>query len=566
MSTTNPLDIIKRLDVKQNVTIRVIDEPTGKVVQEHVGHNAATNSLLTGIAHYLMGDGVLNQGADLLSMWVPQYISLGTMGLTSQNSETITVGEDEFIVPAGVGYTPEAPESATEEEKELNAQLRFSEYINQAPGFGADGYDSNTNNNREWFGLGYPYTLKPDNLKQDFYTWDGSETTFTLGAEPIEIVSATLYPGGVINQDIRDTQVERRVLSTTLYSVTGDTIHFDQYPDTTIPATSRLAIIYTYAGKDASNCELIEAEINKYNNVVPITDAYGNIVPLSLRSKITYRDLIPEINSEVPNTLDVIYSAFVSTGALKAYRGDNDYIYITEAGLWSKPSYNDSGDNGLLAGYRIMPSDDEVNILGAEKTITSTGDATYELVDDHGDPLSILSIDSITCNSTKQVLIGDGVDVEFALARSTADVTSVTIDGTATTDYVLDDTINVIRFNTAPNDGAVVSIIYQNIIVPDDEYSFKMVIGATTLSFENGFIPVEDDTIIIVYRSGDVSGTWKDMTIKENREKVQESIIRIGTNQVAQIIWKIQLGGLEQLNGLRYLYPAQYPQDVWNIV
>ena len=63
-NTTNPLDIIKRLDVKQNVTIRVIDEATGKVVQEHIGHNAATNSLLTGIAHYLMGDGVLNQSQD----------------------------------------------------------------------------------------------------------------------------------------------------------------------------------------------------------------------------------------------------------------------------------------------------------------------------------------------------------------------------------------------------------------------------------------------------------------------------------------------------------------------
>jgi hypothetical protein len=56
------------------------------------------------------------------------------------------------------------------------------------------------------------------------------------------------------------------------------------------------------------------------------------------------------------------------------------------------------------------------------------------------------------------------------------------------------------------------------------------------------------------------------MTIKENREKVQKSIIRIGVNQVAQVVWKIQLGGLEQLNGLRYLYPPQYPEDVWNIV
>ena len=488
----NPLEISKRLDFKHNVTIRVIDEPTGKVVQEHVGHNAATNSLLTGIAHYLMGDGVLNQAQDTLSMWVPQYISLGTMGLTSQKSETIDVGSN-IVVPSDLGYTPVAPEDASPEEKELNAQLRFSEYINQTPGFGADGYDNNSNNNREWFGLGYPYTLKPDALRQNFYTWDGSETTFTLSETPITIVSATLYPGGVVNQDISDTRVERRVLSSTLYSVTGNHIHFDPYSDTTIPSNSRLAVIYTCESKDAANCELIKAKI----------DNRGNIIPLTLRSTVTFRDYVPELQSEVPNTLDVIYSAFVSTGALAEYRGDNDYIYITEAGLWSKPNYNDSGDNGLLAGYRIMPSDDEVNILGAEKTLTGTGEATYELVDSNFEPLSILSIDSITC------------------------------------------------------DGE---------LIPDTDYSFKMAVGSTTLTFDGDNIPPAGSTIIMIYRSGDVSGTWKDMTVKENREKVQKSIIRIGVNQVAQIIWKIQLGGLEQLNGLRYLYPPQYPEDVWNIV
>ena len=563
-NTTNPLDIIKRLDVKQNVTIRVIDEPTGKVVQEHIGHNAATNSLLTGIAHYLMGDGVLNQGSDILSMWVPQYISLGTMGLTSQESETIgndssSSGEEDaevFIVPKALGYTPVAPESATDEEKELNAQLRFEEYINQTPGFGADGYDENTNNNREWFGLGYPYSLKPDALKQDFYTWDGSETTFTLSDTAIEIVSATLYPDGVVNQDISDTQVERRVLSTELYSVTGNQIHFAQYPDTTIPTTSRLAIIYTYESADAANCELVQAKLDNYNNIVPLT----------LRSKISYRDLVPEVSSEVPNTLDVIYSAMISTGALADYRGDNDYIYVTEAGLWAKPNFNDSGDNGLLAGYRIVPSDDEVNILGAERIINTTGDYVYALVDENNEPLSILSIDSITCDSTKQMMVGDGNSDDFELARTAADIISVTIDDTGTTAYTIDSTNNHIIFDNAPAVDAKIAVVYQNSTIPSDEYTFKMTVGETTLTFENGYIPVEGQTFIMVYRSGDVSGTWKDMTIKGNREKVQKSIIRIGPNQVAQIVWKIQLGGLEQLGGLRYLYPAQYPQDVWTIV
>ena len=488
---TNPLDIIKRLDVKQNVTIRVIDEPTGKVVQEHVGHNAATNSLLTGIAHYLMGDGVLNQGSDTLSSWVPQYISLGTMGLTSQESEIITVDGVEYTVPACLGYTPIAPEDATAEEKELNARLRFTEYLNQTPGFGADGYDNNSNNNREWFGLGYPYTLKPDNLRQDFYTWDGSAQDLNLSETPIAIISVTLFTGGVVNQDISDTSVERSVLPSTQYSVEDNILHLLQYSEE-IPADSRLAVIYTFESADATNCELISAKI----------DNSGNIVPLTLRSQITYRDLVPEIQSEVPNTLDVIFSAFVSVGALKDYRSDNDYIYITEAGLWSKPNYNDSGDNGLLAGYRIMPSDDEVNILGAEITLTGTGEETYELVDQGGEPLSIISIDSITC---------DGM------------------------------------------------------IIPKDDYEFQMTLEGTILTF-NDSVPSVGSTIIVVYRSGDVSGTWKDMTIPENRQKVQQSIIRIGKGQVAQIIWKIQLGGLEQLNGLRYLYPSLYPEEVWTIV
>jgi hypothetical protein len=558
MPTTNPLDIIKRLDVKQNVTIRVIDEPTGKVVQEHVGHNAATNSLLTGIAHYLMGDGVLNQGSDTLSMWVPQYISLGTMGLTSQNSETITVSGETFVVPAGIGYTPEAPEGATDEEKELNAQLRFTEYINQAPGFGADGYDENTNNNREWFGLGYPYTLKPDNLKQDFF--DAGQTQYDLSQAILDTVSVTIYPDGVVNQDIRDSSVTRQVLSVDDYEAgeiwvdevigdgetytytltrpsegveyvrywddqednewkyiafdydhetntvtletlppTGYTVYIKYYsnPILLLPNgasyTGRIAIIYTIDSEEAVNCELIQAKLDNYNNIVPLT----------LRSKITYRDLIPEIQSEVPNTLDVIYSAMVSTGALKEYRGDNKYIYITEAGLWSKPNFSDNGDNGLLAGYRIMPSDDEVNILGAEKMLVATGEMVYDLVDDEGKPLDVISIDSITCDDE---------------------------------------------------------------LIPSDCYTFKMTTDSTVLTFDQEHIPEEGSTLIIVYRSGDVSGTWKDMTIPENRQKVQQSIIRVGVNQVAQIVWKIQLGGLEQLNGLRYLYPPQYPEDVWNIV
>ena len=150
-----------------------------------------------------------------------------------------------------------------------------------------------------------------------------------------------------------------------------------------------------------------------------------------------------------------------------------------------------------------MPSDDEVNILGAETTLTSTGAYEYELTDPSGNPLSIISIDSIT---------SDGV------------------------------------------------------VIPAEYYSFQMTVESTVLKFDNNCAPEAGATLVIVYRSGDAAGTWKDMTIQENREKVQQNIIRIGKNQVAQIIWKLQLGGLEQLNGLRYLYPSQYPEEVWTIV
>lgn len=482
-NNTNFLDILKRLDLKQNVTIRVIDEPTGNVVQEFVGHNAATNSMLTGIAHYLMGDGVLNQGSDTLMLWVPQYISLGTMGLTSQDSETITVDDNEFIVPAGLGYTPVAPESATAEEKELNAQLRFSEYINQAPGFGADGYDNNANNDREWFGLGYPYSLRPSKLTQDFY--DAGSAEYVLTSAPLtedkeSIISVTVYPDGVINQDLHDTSVVRSVLSVNDYDIAlNDNNEWVLSLTNGASYTGRIAVIYTVASADAINCELIKAKIEN-----------DQIVPLTRRSKITYRNLVPEIASEVPNTLDVVYSALISTGALKEFRGDRDYIYITEAGLWSKSYYSDSGDNGLLAGYRLMPSDDEASEVGVQ-----------------------------------DIFKGDGETDSFEFSKHALAITSVTIDNELVTNYNLDTSTN-------------------SIVFIDD-------------------IPAADSNIIVVYQT---TSSWKDMTVEANRQKVQRSIIRVGVNQVVQIIWKVQLGGLEQLNGLRYLYPSQYPDEVWTLI
>lgn len=228
-------NIAKRISAENNICIRVLDSRSGIVLSEHHGHNSATNSMLLGIAHYLKGDGVFNQGHEMLSTFVPRYISLGTMGLINQDA-------DSEGLPLGIGVSETKNPGETDEEYEIR---RFKEYMDQVPGYGADGYNSAQNNGRLYFGLG--------------------------------------------------------------------------------PMFNETAV----------KCELISA-------------TFG-------RSPITYRTILPEVQSELPETVDIIFSAMVSTGALAQFRGDNDYVFITETGMWSKPNWENSSQNGLLAGYRIVP-------------------------------------------------------------------------------------------------------------------------------------------------------------------------------------------------------------------
>ena len=225
------------INFRNNVTFNVYDEVTHKLISSTTGHNRATNSMLIGIAHYLLGDGVKNQGVETLRAWLPQYISLGTMGLRSQEC-------DEDGLPLYLGSID------TDDD-----YLACKDYMTKIPGFGADGYDGNQNNGRAYFGLGPTFENRPN-------------------------------------------------------------------PDKTI------------------DCELIKESI--------------------ARTEISFRELVTETNAELPRTVDVVLSAMVSTGALARFREpDKDYIFITEAGLWCKPTWRTGGDNGLLAGYRIAPSDED---------------------------------------------------------------------------------------------------------------------------------------------------------------------------------------------------------------
>ena len=234
----------KNMEVHHNVQFRVIDQTNGQTVRVYEGHNQATNTMLTGIAHYLSGDGVLGQGPDTLGIFVPKYISLGTMGLISQE-------QDEEYLPTGIG-TPDTEERLIGESDEQYEIRRFQAYMQQTPSYGSDGYavSSTDNHNREYMGLGPAYADRP-------------EQSMTV------------------------------------------------------------------------RCELI-----------------SNSFP---RAPISYRSLIPENKSEKPQTIDVVYSAMISTGALAQFREQGkDYVFITEAGLWSIPMWREH-NNGLLAGYRIAP-------------------------------------------------------------------------------------------------------------------------------------------------------------------------------------------------------------------
>jgi len=224
-------EIGKRVSLSHNLIIRVLNKD-GSVAQEHEGHNCATDSMLYGIARYLIGDGVFNQAYNMLGMYVPKYISLGTMGLYSQEA-------DDNGLPLGIGDRP------GEEEE------RFEGYMKHVPGYGADGSDLNQNNGRRV----------------------GTKLVGGLGPKFVDVPIA---------------------------------------------------------------CELI-------------SDTFP-------RALISYRDVIPSTEAEIPQTIDVIYSAMISTGALKQFReADKDYVFITEVGLWASREYRESGDNGLLAAYRIVP-------------------------------------------------------------------------------------------------------------------------------------------------------------------------------------------------------------------
>lgn len=387
----------KNLRTEHNVSIRVLDSKSGKVISSHIGHNAATNSLLVGIAHYLTGDGVLNQGYHMLNYYIPKYISLGTMGLINQD-------EDENGLPAGIGVSEGSEED------------RFVDYLSQVPGYGADGYDPNLNNNREYFGLG-PVFADRDTSK--------------IVTETIQLGDINL--DGVVNN--ADILMFADYLAGNVKLTDKQLLAADVNQDGEINCSDLALITQCVSGEITLGTVEYRPSIAPTINCELISDSFPRV-------QISYRDIVPETESEIPQTIDVIFSAMISTGALAQFREPGkDYIFITEAGLWSKKDWESGGDNGLLAGYRIAPP-----------------------------------------NKQNWAITAESVSDDYAIT------------------YLKDQGIDT---------------------------------------------PTEDQIQSI-----------KPEIAQNNRQILKQNIIRVGPNQVVQVIWKIQLGGLEQLGGLSDLYPS----------
>ncbi len=450
------LKISKNLGCEQNVMFRILDEKTGAVISEQYGHNSATNSLILGIAHYLAGEGTYNQGWEMLHKYIPLYMSLGTMGLINQE-------EDEEGLPAGLGVMPD------------RRDIDDTEGIEILENYETALYNLNTIQNGRQYVDKYGDTLKDDNgdlqletdLNSYIYPPDNSneeggvkDTLLkTWGYQPkvdhciyyvdmIDKGHVDEHGNVVLEPDIKPSGEPNwsiakgtKGLSALLESkrqcpyfeenVTIDHPKCEFFTEDTCPYFSEDSIHlnsrcllhskcleYVFPERrnfiellqhvfDEWSIDLVQAGADygqayedleglRYDKYLDECPGYGadgscengtadnnfrpyfglgptyanrpNVDKLTVdcelisdtfpREAIEYREIVPETESELRNTIDIIFSAIISTGALKQFREPGkDYVFITEAGLWATPDWNDSGENGLLAGYRIAPPD-----------------------------------------------------------------------------------------------------------------------------------------------------------------------------------------------------------------
>ena len=181
-----------------------------------------------------------------------------------------------------------------------NIGVDFQSYLNESPGYGSDGYSKEYNNGRPYFGLGPAFT-----------SFDPTKSY---------LKDEITYYNGIAYQATEDMIVDPEV---------G---------------------VYNFWNSDKWS---VVDEDHQPN-------CWELITPECPRTEISFRDVVPEYEAEIPQTIDVIFSAMVSTNTFAQFRdSDKDYIFISEAGLWSDKEFvpDGFGENHLIAGYRLTPSD-----------------------------------------------------------------------------------------------------------------------------------------------------------------------------------------------------------------
>ena len=444
----------KPLGIQHNVTIRVLDPQTRKVVQEHRGHNMATNSMLLGIAHYLIGDGVLNQGSYMLSNYVPRYISLGTMGLLSQ-------GSDSEGLPSGLGTRYVSPEEYAKIDEELVTQYEQALAAQEAAKqtlldalYAAyiSGDVSDATLHVYCFPPGYDFNSELD---------DGT-LVWSIDNDPCSAdCESCSCPCGQ-SEEIRNVRVARKAYREATEAVEN----FDEQIRLSDYMIQRPG--YGADGYDANenNHRQWFGLGNTFDNR---PDELGQTINCELISEtfprldISFRDVVPEVESELPMTLDVVFSAMMSTGALKQFREEGrNYLYITECGLWSKKEWDGSGENGLLAGYRIAPPN--------EWNWYMLGVSVRRLIIEQKDPYAISS--------------------------------------------------------------------------------FKTYLHSVEM--------LDDDAITAILEDEESIKSYCEKFAKYNRCILKSNIIKVGVNQIVQVVWKIQIGSIDQFARIEELRSKYY--------
>lgn len=488
----------KNLGIRHNVSFRVIDAESGRVVSTHKGHNSATNSLLTGIGHYLKGDGVLNQGWEMLSAYVPRYISLGTMGLLSQD-------EDADGLPSGVGdknyfgvvygalsdeqlegigkklrvgteltdhldwtgpggkpdgisdgiegdITPDSDDPSlvevngtdliTPEDQEL---LRYIDYLTHSPGFGADGYDPNLNNGRLLEGLGPMFQDR------------------AYGSKNLD--------------DLVDHEVDNELI---ILSASNKR-KYSWSHDFNIAINGNKCRVcgHAYEGKSQRftivfNCTL---------------DVAGNY------------------------TLEILNLPAADLTYKGTYRTDGNRVYL------APPKSGNTKD--IDSGWKVFEAD-----FSSWWRIEDIEDGSWA-------PMYYYPAPTLNCELISPSFPRAQISFRDVVPEMEAEFPK---------------TIDVI-FSAMISTGALAQFRE-----PGRDYVFITEAG---LWAQKDWIGGGDNGLLAGYRIAPPNKENWDMSKPENRRILQEQIIKVKKNQVVQVIWKIQLGSIDQFEGIEALYPAE---------